>query len=230
MDKKTEFESNGFAVLPGIYSSDEVHQLRNILDSYTNEMENTKPIHAIRRVVERIPELNSVLWNDNMKKWISVIAGNDYFLTKAIYFDKPENSNWFVSYHQDLSISVMEKHEIEGYKNWTKKDGQIGVEPPQNVLDNIVTFRIHLDDTDESNGALRLIPGSHKIGIRRIQDLSTESEQIFEVPEGAIMLMKPLTFHASSRTQKPSRRRVLHLEFSNMELANPLCWREKLMI
>ncbi len=230
MNKKTEFENKGFAVVPEVYNSSEISQLRNILDAYCSKLDQNKPVHAIRRAIKRIPELGPLLWNKNMKALISEMGGTDFFLTKSIYFDKPKESNWFVSYHQDLSISVEEKHQLENYGNWTKKDDQFGVQPPLEVLENIITLRLHLDDTDENNGALKLIPSSHKLGVKRIHEVSTESEVLCKVPRGAIMLMKPLTFHASSRSKVQKRRRVLHLEFSNQELVKPLNWNEKLRL
>lgn len=226
---KEEFNLMGFTIIPEMYSSEEITSIKNALDNYFKE-DVSKPIHAIRQVVEKIPELEELLWNQKLKSCLSEMAGHDYFLTKGIYFDKPEKSNWFVSYHQDLSISVSEKKEIIGYKNWTKKGGQIGVEPPVEILENIVTFRIHLDQTDETNGALRVIPKSHLNGVKRIENLTIEEEVICNVPEGGVMLMKPLTFHASGRSTESKRRRVIHLEFSNATLATPLKWHEKRMI
>ncbi|MFT5820058.1 MAG: ectoine hydroxylase-related dioxygenase (phytanoyl-CoA dioxygenase family) [Crocinitomix sp.] len=230
MNKKPELDIKGFAVVTEVYDTTEIAQLRNILDAYCSQLDQSKPVHAIRRAIEKIPELNLILWNENIKNLISDIGGPDYFLTKAIYFDKPEESNWFVGYHQDLSISVSEKHDLNNYKNWTKKEGQIGVQPPYEILENILTLRVHLDDTNKNNGALKLIPSSHKWGIKRIQEVSTETEEICNVPTGAVMLMKPLTFHASSRSKDQKRRRVLHLEFSNIELETPLQWNEKLVV
>jgi ectoine hydroxylase-related dioxygenase (phytanoyl-CoA dioxygenase family) len=63
-------------------------------------------------------------------------------------------------------------------------------------------LRIHLDDTDENNGALRVIPKSHVKGIYRSEtiDWSKETEVTCKVPKGGIMLMRPLLLHASSRT------------------------------
>lgn len=119
---------------------------------------------------------------------------------------------------------------MKNYKNWTKKEEQISVQPPLDILENILTLRVHLDDTNENNGALKLIPSSHKWGVKRIQEISKETEELCDVPAGAVMLMKPLTFHASSRSKVQKRRRVLHLEFSNRELQTPLEWNEKLVI
>jgi hypothetical protein len=42
------------------------------------------------------------------------------------------------------------------------------------------------------------------------------------------MLMKPLLFHSSSRTTNQQRRRVIHLEFSNMELNEEIYWNERI--
>jgi hypothetical protein len=227
--KIKEFETDGFAVLPEIYTQPEIDELRKLFDSYCGKMNQAAPVHAIRRPVEKIPELNDLLWSEKMKQCLTNFAGANYFLTKSIYFDKPEASNWFVAYHQDLSISVNEKKDTNGYKNWTNKKDQVGVQPPISILENPFTIRIHLDDTDQANGALRLVPGSHKNGVVRIQDISTETEVLCKVPAGGIMLMKPLTFHALSRSTENKKRRVLHLEFNNQALEKPLCWSEKQM-
>ena len=77
-----------------------------------------------------------------------------YFVVKSIYFDKPQSSNWYVSYHQDLTISVDKKLEVDGFGFWTTKQNQFSVQPTLDILQNVVTIRIHLDDTDENNGAL----------------------------------------------------------------------------
>ncbi|MNX58738.1 Phytanoyl-CoA dioxygenase (PhyH) [compost metagenome] len=96
-------------------------------------------------------------------------------------------------------------------------------------MENIVTIRIHLDDTDAENGALNIIPGSHNKGIYRPEtiDWSMEQEKNCPVPEGGIMIMKPLLLHSSKRTSNNKRRRVIHIEFSSIELANNLCWAER---
>jgi hypothetical protein len=57
---------------------------------------------------------------------------------------------------QDLTITVDGKGEFPGFSAWTVKQDQFGVQPPVEVLENIFTVRIHLDDRDEGNGALRV--------------------------------------------------------------------------
>jgi ectoine hydroxylase-related dioxygenase (phytanoyl-CoA dioxygenase family) len=96
-------------------------------------------------------------------------------------------------------------------------------------LENIITIRIHLDETNENNGALRVLPSSHLNGICRSENINwnIEKEYICDVKKGSIMLMKPLLFHSSKRTITNDRRRVIHIEFSNMELPDGLEWSER---
>ena len=150
---------------------------------------------------------------------------------KSIYFDKPETSNWYVAYHQDLTISVNEKKVIPNFGPWTTKQNQFAVQPPTDILENIFTIRIHLDDTDENNGALKVVPNSHSKGIYRPEniDWTIETEDICVVPKGGIMIMKPLLLHGSNRTLNGNRRRVIHIEFSDKELPEDLKWSEKLL-
>jgi len=44
------------------------------------------------------------------------------------------------------------------------------------------------------------------------------------------MIMKPLLFHASSKTANNNKRRVIHIEFSKSSLSVNLNWREYLEI
>jgi ectoine hydroxylase-related dioxygenase (phytanoyl-CoA dioxygenase family) len=169
----------------------------------------------------------NAIFNQKLKSIITENFGESYFITKSIYFDKPEKSNWFVSYHQDLTISVNQKLEVENFKNWTVKQNQFAVQPPTAILENNFTIRIHLDTTTKDNGALKIINNSHSKGVYKVDDLAIENETICEVEKGGIMIMKPLLFHASNKTTNNERRRVIHIEFSNQHLPNGLEWSEK---
>jgi ectoine hydroxylase-related dioxygenase (phytanoyl-CoA dioxygenase family) len=122
---------------------------------------------------------------------------------------------------------------MEGFGSWTVKQDQYAVQPPLCTLENNFTIRrIHLDNTDENNGALRDIPGAHQKGIYRPEtiDLNREKEDICAVNKGGIMIMRPLLMHASGRTINQQKRRVIHIEFSNQLLPRPLEWSERLDI
>ncbi len=224
-----DLNANGFSILKYLYTPSEVNTIKNYLNHYETFDKKNKDVFAIRQFLKTLPELKSSLFNENLKLLLSTHFTTPYYLCKAIYFNKPAHSNWFVSYHQDLSISVQEKVDVKNYSKWTNKKGQWGVIPPIEILENILTLRIHLDDTTEKNGALRVIPQSHNKGIIRPDTLNYEQtpEVLCEINAGGAMLMRPLTLHASNKTINYTQRRVIHLEFSSLNLHHPLEWLEK---
>lgn len=232
---KDNFNRDGYATILHLYTDGEVCEMIRIIDAHAQaevHSGKTKKIFAIRQCLKSIPELTSVIYNDPFRQLVSQVFGKDYFIVKSIYFDKPEDANWFVAYHQDLMITVADKAEMADYGPWSNKTGQYTVQPPVALLKQIYTLRIHLDDTDAKSGALKVIPGSHLQGISRPEliDWNTTKEEECCVPAGGAMLMKPLLLHSSARSTGQKRRRVIHIEFCNATLPQPLQWSEKLAI
>lgn len=230
---KEELLFNGFTTIENIYSPEEVDKILMTIDQVDKNKETFRKsadFFAIRQFLKEVPEAIEHVFNTNLQTIIRHVFGNNYFVVKSIYFDKPETSNWYVSYHQDLTISVDKKLDLEGFGPWTVKQNQFAVQPPLDFLKNIFTIRIHLDYTDENNGALKVIPSSHLKNIYRPEtiDWTAETEAICNVGKGGIMIMKPLLLHSSSRTVNNKKRRVIHIEFSNQELPPELKWAEKL--
>ncbi len=223
LKNKVELEKRGFSITETIFDETELNSLINLIESRSSEF-------SIRQLVNQIPEIPEIIFkNPQFKKLFQSICSEDYFLSKAIYFNKPSKSNWFVGYHQDMSISVKEKIKDENYTNWTQKKDQLGVIPPISILENSVTFRIHLDDTDTTNGALKVIESSHNKGIIRVDEKFDKgaygNEVVCKVNNGGVMLMKPLLLHSSNKSISENDRRVIHLEFCNQEIS--MGWLEK---
>lgn len=149
-------------------------------------------------------------------------------LVRAIVFDKSPENNWLVAWHQDKTVSVSSKFEADGWGPWSVKDGVYHVQPPLDVLEKMVTFRIHLDESNLQNGCLKVIPGSHSLGILpqdKIHVVATTKPATFIIaPVLSALVMRPNLLHASSKGANPSRRRVLHLEYSSYELVNGIRW------
>ena len=226
-------QETGFTIIDNVFTAEEVSTIIetiNGIDTSGPAFRKTSDLFAIRRFVKEVPAISPLVFNSRLRAIIDELLGPDYFLVKSIYFDKPEQSNWFVAYHQDLTISVEEKKQVAGFDQWTVKNNQFAVQPPVALLENIYTIRIHLDVTDENNGALKIVPGSHRKGIYRPEtiDWNTEQEVVCKVQSGGIMIMQPLLLHASNRTTNNNKRRVIHLEFSNQLLPGELQWAEYL--
>lgn len=233
MSYKQEILDNGFSIANGIYTIEEIDNILTILkniDTSKETFRKSNDLFAIRQFLKEVPEIFKYIFTDNLKEIMNQTLGKDFFIVKSIYFDKPPTSNWFVSYHQDLTISVDKKLELDDFTSWTIKQNQFAVQPPIDILKNITTIRIHLDDTDENNGALKVIPESHlkRVCNSEMKDNNISNEVICNVNKGGIMFMKPLILHSSSRTTNNKRRRVIHIEFSNKELPTGLEWSERL--
>ncbi|MDO6433482.1 phytanoyl-CoA dioxygenase family protein [Flavitalea sp. BT771] len=219
--------AKGYTVINDVFTPKEVEIIAGQI-SQANAAKltfrKTADLYAIRQFLKEVPQIQPLIFNAGLNAIIAQYFGPKYFVVKSIYFDKPQQSNWFVAWHQDLTISVDRKLDLPGFGPWTIKQGQYAVQPPLDILENIFTIRIHLDDTDENNGALRVIPGSHRHGVQRSKGPGVE--EICTVNSGGIMIMRPLLQHASNRTTSGNRRRVIHIEFSNSSLPEGLAWAE----
>jgi ectoine hydroxylase-related dioxygenase (phytanoyl-CoA dioxygenase family) len=232
---KNEIESEGYSIFDNVFSDEEIDELLlTVANAETNNLSfrKTNDLFAIRQFFKEVPDSIRITFNDNLRSIISNLFGNDYFVVKSIYFDKPEKSNWFVAYHQDLTISVDKKIESQEFGPWTLKQNQFAVQPPLNILQENFTIRIHLDDTNDKNGALKVIPTSHLKGIYRLDSINfdKENEKVCDIKKGGIMIMKPLLFHASGRTINNHKRRAIHIEFGKSLLPANLKWSEHLKI
>ena len=228
---KNLLDKNGFVIIDRIYSNTEISKLISLInsaDSSSLTFRKSADVFAIRQFLKEIPQTIPLIFNDNLHSLINSLFGSNFFVVKSIYFDKPEQSNWFVSYHQDLTISVDNKADIKGFGPWTVKQNQFAVQPPLDILQSIYTIRIHLDDTNENNGALKIISGSHAKGIYRPEniDWSKETETNCSVSKGSVMVMRPLLLHSSGRTTNNNKRRVIHIEFCNKALPSDINWAE----
>lgn len=223
---KNRLEQEGSAVINYVYTKREVDKLRRLLDKH---LDKENAVFAQRKLLAHIPELKNVLFNKNL---ISIIKtmNDKAFLAKAIYFNKSSDVNWYVTWHQDMAINLIGKKEVEGFTGWTQKEGLISALPPIEINKNSFSIRIHLDDTDYQNGALKTLPGSHgkRFTDEEIKLISTNSAPaLIEMVAGGVHLMKPLLLHASSKSKNQKSRRVIHLEFSSLNLPEGLEWAER---
>ena len=83
---------------------------------------------------------------------------------RAVLFDKTTATNWSVAWHQDRTIAVMERVDVEGFGPWTVKSGLLHVAPPFDLLAGMLTLRVHLDPVPETNAPLLVARGSHRLG------------------------------------------------------------------
>lgn len=78
-------------------------------------------------------------------------------------------------------------------------------------------LRLSLDDCTFFDGALKLCPSSHKHGPLTAQEIRGHSLRPFSSPEmraGDILIMNPLTIHATAASTTGKPRRVVHIAYA----------------
>lgn len=227
----SQFERDGFQIIPSLVSISECDRLSTELTSLFQQQLHAgkgriggvrNPLCASLLVSKfaRTPALLSLLQQ---------AAGSAVFPVRSLFFDKNPDANWLVPWHQDLAIAVARQIETTGFNGWSLKAGTVHVHPPAEILAGMITLRLHLDDCDGNNGALKVIAGSHcsgKIPADEMAQWTTAAGKqiVCEVKKGDALLMRPLLLHASSPADNPRHRRVLHIEYATHKLPNGLQW------
>lgn len=218
-------ETEGFQLVRQVVPQPELESLRTEAD----RLAQTYPgeVQGIRDLLQR----SALIRELRHKRWLAALVPEGAECVRGILFDKIPGANWLVAWHQDLTICVKCKVETPGYGPWSVKHGVPHVQPPVSLLDRMTTIRLHLDPAHSTNGALKVIKGSHlngRLDADAIADWRERREEVTcEAEPGDALLMKPLLLHASSKAESPSHRRVIHLEFAPPgALAEALSWYE----
>jgi ectoine hydroxylase-related dioxygenase (phytanoyl-CoA dioxygenase family) len=228
-----DLREKGFLVVPRVFDVQELKQLKTevSLATHATGIRRRGKTYAIRNLLEACPAVRSLADSSQIRSLVSPVLGNGAFPVRSLLFDKTAEANWLVPWHQDMTICVAEKCEVVGYGPWSIKAGQWHVQPPIAVLDRMLSVRVHLDPCDETNGPLRVIPGTHNQGrmtpgaFRRAE--KTSGISICSVESGGVLLMRPLLVHASSAAGNPAHRRVVHIDFANCDLHGSLIWQTR---
>jgi hypothetical protein len=224
--------TDGFAVLPSVFAAANVDAILASLDAAfkmrpeeTSIRSDAGSIYAARNVLTLWPEAATVWREPSLPEALNAVLGSDFGLVRALYFDKPPDRTWALPWHKDLTIAVKEHRPSQLFTHPTRKAGVPHVEAPAEVLQQMLTMRIHLDDMTAENGPLNVIPGSHRTG-KKLQ-LGDTPPTAITGERGDVLLMRPLLAHNSgpSHPETIRHRRVLHLEFAGTaELADGFAW------
>lgn len=197
---KSIVEKSGFAVLPECLDEATLGPLCEQFDEKRQSERN----------ILSVPIAHQLAKSRQARDLAQAILGPGCFAVRGIFFNKTGDSNWKVVWHQDVTIAVRERKEIVGFGPWSKKGGILHVQPPAEILTEMLAIRLHLDESRFDNGPLRVIGGSHlqgRLSRDQISHWGKKHSVVCTVPKGGALLMKPLLLHASSAcaVSKPRR-------------------------
>ena len=195
------------------------------------ESGGARPAYGERNLIARVEAVRNLALSDALLSIVRPIIGKAARPVRSLLFDKLPEANWNVAWHQDTSIAVRQRVELDGFGPWSIKQGVDYVEPPLHYLSGMLTLRLHLDAASAEGGALRVVAGSHADGrlssAQLLALVDAGPVHDCEAMPGDLLLMNPLLLHSSRKALRPSHRRVVHIEYSALEQPAPLQWFER---
>ncbi len=205
--------NDGFAIIPNALPEPEIADLLAALGQSELPRSRAGMRHAMRNA-----RVAALAHDSRLRELAQEILGSRALPFRATLFDKSPTSNWLVVWHQDTALPLRERREFPGWGPWSIKDGVNYAHAPAGALEQVLALRLHLDDSVAENGPLRVLPGTHTLGVlsdQALHDLSTQLAAVdCLVSRGGILAMRPLVVHASSKSQSSAPRRVLHIEYA----------------
>ena len=203
---------DGFGIVNAVLAISETAGLLRTLESSPLTRSRAGARHLMKH-----PAVSGIANDPRLLGIASEFLGPSAVPYRATLFDKSSTRNWLVPWHQDTALPLQERRDIPGWGPWSIKAGITYAHAPSPALSRIVALRLHFDDSREDNGPLRVLPGTHALGV--VSDADTERlvREILPVDclvsSGGVLAMRPLILHASSKAETDHPRRVLHIEY-----------------
>jgi hypothetical protein len=213
--------NDGARHLPAALSADDI----TALEAALSELPKDSPGIRLRA----LPDLAVMLGADGViGRHAAIHLGRYAQPIRAILFDKTPLQNWALGWHQDRTIAVKSRIDAPGFGPWTIKSGIQHVAPPQELLDRMLTLRVHLDPVPATNAPLLIARGTHRHGRITEGNIGPVVDS-FEIhtclaERGDIWAYATPILHASEAASNPGHRRVLQIDYSVDTLPSPLEW------
>lgn len=192
--------------LPPIYSREEMDAINAELPNLLALLKPGESSGEIREWHHTSSYLYDIAMNPRILDLVSGILGDNFYIWGSAFFIKPPHTPGKVPWHQDAYY-------------W-----------PLSPC-NTVTVWLAFDDVDETNGGMKLIPGSHlgglikhraqddanaslSLGLADGSDFSTANAVQFRLKAGEISMHDDRAIHGSGANPSDRRRAGLTLRYS----------------
>lgn len=206
----------GYALIEEVFSTGELCRVGEALSSLGADL------RAGARHLLALPAVGRLAGDSRLVS----IAGEFLGTTRvapfaATLFNKAGRANWLVAWHQDTALPMRKRTDLPGWGPWTVKGGRLYAHAPAEALSRVVALRVHLDASRPGNGPLRVLPGTHRMGRLSPEGVAQAVREIAPVvcliDAGGVVVLRPLTVHASSKAVTGEPRRVLHIHYAPCE-------------
>jgi ectoine hydroxylase-related dioxygenase (phytanoyl-CoA dioxygenase family) len=202
------YEENGYLLVPGVFSAAEVEEMRTalarILETVAATEHDTSHTWAGVDQSLQLKGFHDLQYHDavftrmvahpRLVEILTDLIGPNVQLHHTKMLVKPPEQGAPFPMHQDYPYFPHERH-------------------------SVLAASIHLDDTDEENGCLHVIPGSHKLGPLQAEgdahtvDYPLESGTACPASAGDVLFFNYLTIHGSGVNRSSRTRRNVLFQY-----------------
>jgi ectoine hydroxylase-related dioxygenase (phytanoyl-CoA dioxygenase family) len=223
---RESIDCHGFVVVEDAYTKEELAALR---DGVLALEAKASPHHksfvyqgghlwAVWNLYELSPTLMRLAFVPDPFGLMAECAGTSLEFCRATLMKKTPGAQQSVGWHQDIGVAV--DRDVADVESRGIRDGVPHRSGSTGLLNQMIIARINVEPQYEDGGCLQVIPGSHKWGRLRVEELKRrvgdEKPLLCPVHAGSILFYQPLLAHASgpnTRMDTSNQRRVLHNEF-----------------
>jgi non-heme Fe2+,alpha-ketoglutarate-dependent halogenase len=213
-EQKQFYAGNGYLLgLPPVYTPEEMGKFEGDLPQLLALLRPGETPKDIREWHETSRWLFDICMNPKIHDLVEGILGPDFYLWASGFFVKEPRTKETVGWHQDAYYWPMAPH-------------------------NSVTVWLAFSDVDEENGAMKIVPGSHKSGvIKHRRSVATDSVLTLELEKGSfredtavsmrlkageVSLHDDAAVHGSPANPSGRKRVGLTMRFSGTNVKNDL--------
>jgi ectoine hydroxylase-related dioxygenase (phytanoyl-CoA dioxygenase family) len=227
----SSFNIEGYSHAPSVLTGSELLSKTAAIEEVRNGAVARKRgsgVFALRHLLKEVPIVREIANSERLLNLVRPILGNGAFPVRAVFLDnEPPDGLWYTHWHQDLYIAVKKRVEVPEFGPWSVKSGTLHVKPRTEILSRMVSVRIHLDDCNANDGALKVLPGSQAQGVISGKALehwtSHQKEVVVPARAGDAIIIRPLLLHASEPCTQGNRR-IIHIEYAAETLPGGLEW------
>jgi phytanoyl-CoA hydroxylase len=212
------FNDHGFVILKSVFDENTLAKMREFTDKIIadgeKDLEDPFSLYYMRHrtdqgalydLFQRHPEYQELARNETILDELAKVIGEDIFLYENSLVYKPKGKNNEVPWHQDF------------------------INRPTEPIKFIAW--IALDDVMIDNGAMKVIPGSHKKGFLpwytvpgethhtrlNLDGIQLEDYVFAELSAGDVLIFNQLLLHSSERIVSDKPRRAYRISYQGFE-------------
>lgn len=203
-------ERDGWCLWPGAVAEARLRELEAALPWLGSPSRRPVPLAPLQAWLE----------GTELPSRMAALLGPGVRPVRALLMGKGEGGErtqaWGIDWHRDTTFAVAAPRAVPGFDAWVDKGPFWQVQAPLDLVAQVRSLRLHLDDSGPGTGPLLVKPGSHRgEGGAPIEVHATRCDAL---------LMHPLLLHASEPPATPAARRVLHVEWAAFDLPGGLEW------